>query len=115
MNFETRLARAIALGSIVLGLHGSDRKQPSVLENQPGLTQSGGNLLCPPGKTEVYTRPRVSRGARAVYRNPTTVFDRTRADLRLLRTADPRVESILLSDKIKMLAEDFLPDEKICR
>jgi len=117
MNFEARVARAIALGAVVLGLHGSDRggQEPSVSESQPGLTQSGGDLVCPPGKTEVYTRPRSGRGARAVYREPTRVLERLKADLRLLRTDDPRVGSMPLENKIKMLAEDFLPDEKICR
>lgn len=116
MNFEAKLARAVALGAMILGLHGSDRaQQPPVSESQPGLTQSGRDLPCPPGKIEVYTRPKSGQGARAVYRKPTTVFDRTRADLYLLRSTDPRVESMPLESKIKMLVDDLLPDEKICR
>ena len=71
--------------------------------------------MCPPDKTEVYTRPKSGQGARAVYRNPTTVFSRIRADLHLLRSTDPRVESMPLENKVKMQAGDFLPDEKICR
>ena len=108
MNFEAKLARfmsktarAVAVGTIALSLRGSDRQLPSV--SQEGLE-------CPPGEKFFYARPDHG-GARAVSREPTTVYQRMENELGLLRGGRGKLDM----DELERLVDLFRSDEKICR
>lgn len=108
MSFEAKLARfmdkttrTVALGAIALSLHSSDKQLPSVSQGSPE---------CAPGEEIFYARPDHG-GARAVSKEPTTLYQRMGNELRLLQGGRGKLDM----DELERVVDLFRSDEKVCR
>lgn len=108
---RSRIRQGVAISAaVVLSL--------AVIKSQVGfdwLTKANGDglwsmLTCPDGETLYFSRPHGQGGSSAVRRERSTIFERIRADWRLVRFLDSRG-----AEAARQLPWDLLPDNMVCR